>query len=283
MALVQGSFTSQDRYQLVSGPLSHVPSGPTGVFVGIYDGHGGDHRSKFIHANLFNHLKTAITSQHCVVDPNAILEAYSTTEKKFMEYATTKWEQKTRLESSGSSCLWGVVHGNVLYVANAGDSRAVLARWASEDEQPVAHQLSADYCATDLEVQNEVQVTRAIGDVYLKSTEFNHLHLEVPIVQPLLKSKPKVKVYELGPSDRCVIFGSDRLWREVSNEEAVSIVKASPRSGAARTLLKEALDKASRTKHLIHHDSIVTSALLFFSSISIVIPMINPQQKKASS
>ncbi|KAJ1695512.1 hypothetical protein LUZ63_012210 [Rhynchospora breviuscula] len=307
MALVQANIRNEDRFQLESGPLSNVSNGPTGVFVGIYDGHGGEICSQFILDHLFNDLKTIITHHHSQVNPYVIQQAYLRTENNFMGLVRKNWEGRPKLATVGSCCLTGVVHGNVLYVANAGDSRAVLARWTDGDEQPVVHQLSIDHNANDADrreelqleqhddpvlfnyvhgsfrVRGRLQVTRAIGDVYLKSNEFNRPPLEAqyrqqqPIVRPILKSEPTVQTYQLGPGDRFVIFGSDGLWGEVTNEEAVSVVKASPRSGTARALLIKALDNRARRHNLVYKNLktcrllpgrifMMTLALLFFSS-----------------
>ncbi|KAJ4789899.1 hypothetical protein LUZ62_041145 [Rhynchospora pubera] len=276
MALVRAKVKSKNRCQLVSGPLSNVPNGPTGVFVGIYDSHGGDLCSQFFRANLLSHLKAVITNQHGVVNPNAILEAYYRTENKFMEQ--TNWEQKLKMASSGSSCLFGVMHGNVLYVANAGDSHAVLARCTDGDEQPVAHLLSIEHNAADhgsYPVRGRLEMTRAIGDV--KFNELNRPPLEAryrqqqPIVRPILKSELAVQAYQLIPGDKFVIFASDGLWGEVLNVEAVSIVKASPRSGAAGALLKEALGKGgSRTNNVQYQKLIdgISIVVLFFDHLT---------------
>ncbi|KAJ1695515.1 hypothetical protein LUZ63_012213 [Rhynchospora breviuscula] len=286
MALVQANVINEDRCQLVSGPLSNASGGPTGVFVGIYDGHAGDICSQFVLDNLFNDLKTAITIQHGDVDyPTAIKEAYSSTENKFVEHARANWQQNPKLASAGSCCLSGVVHNNVLYVANAADSRAVVGKWRDGDENAEEEQLSIDYTTKSIHIRRElqaehpndpvlidvnnngiyrvrgcVQVTRAIGDVYLKFNEFNQPPLEEryrqqqPIDRPILKANPSGCEYQLDPPDRFVIFGSGGLWRAITNDEAVSVVKDSPRSGAARALLIKALDNRARRHNLVYKD-----------------------------
>ncbi|KAJ3688193.1 hypothetical protein LUZ61_017357 [Rhynchospora tenuis] len=290
MALAQANVQFEDRCQLESGPLSNIiPNGPTGVFVGIYDGHGGDRCSQFVLDNLFNDLKTAITNQHGhEVNSVVIQQAYLRTENKFLRHVRLIWQliNYWKMATMGSCCLSGVVHDNKLYVANAGDSRAVVARWADGEEQPQVIQLSTDYNANHRDrrqelraehpndpdlfrvsngrwrVRDRTEVTRSIGAVYLKYNEFNRFPLEdrfrmqQPIVRPILKAEPTVQTHDLEPNDRFVIFGSGGLWREVTNEEAVSIVKTSSRSGAARALLKAALDKASNRHNLEYRDLI---------------------------
>ncbi|KAJ3688306.1 hypothetical protein LUZ61_017470 [Rhynchospora tenuis] len=158
MASAQANVKNEDRFQLKSGPLSNLPDGPTGVFVGIYDGHGGDFCSKFIYYNLFNTLKSYTTYHHGLEDPLYVIrEAYYSIENNFVAFAKSNWEERHYLATVGSCCLTGVVHGSNLYVANAGDSRAVLARWADGEEQPQVVQLSTDHNANDEDIRHEVE------------------------------------------------------------------------------------------------------------------------------
>jgi len=81
-----------------------------------------------------------------------------------------------------------------------------------------------------------VQVSRSIGDVYLKHAEFNreplnakfrlpepmHLHM------PILSANPSILSHPLQPNDSFLIFASDGLWEHLSNEKAVDIVNSNP-------------------------------------------------------
>lgn len=58
MAVVQANSLLEDQSQVESGSLSSNESGPSGTFVGIYDGHGGPETSRFINDHLFQHLKS---------------------------------------------------------------------------------------------------------------------------------------------------------------------------------------------------------------------------------
>lgn len=41
MAVIQANGLLEDQCQLESGSLSFLGSGPSGTFIGVYDGHGG--------------------------------------------------------------------------------------------------------------------------------------------------------------------------------------------------------------------------------------------------
>lgn len=80
------------------------------------------------------------------------------------------------------------------------------------------------------------QVSRSIGDAYLKNAEFNRepllpkFRLDEPFHKPILKAEPSVLVQRLHPEDQFLIFASDGLWENLSNQEAVDIVNNSPRN-----------------------------------------------------
>lgn len=81
-----------------------------------------------------------------------------------------------------------------------------------------------------------MQVSRSIGDVYLKKAEFNReplyakFRLREPFKRPILGSEPSISVHELQPHDQFLIFASDGLWEHLGNQDVVDIVQNSPRS-----------------------------------------------------
>lgn len=76
-----------------------------------------------------------------------------------------------------------------------------------------------------------LQVSRSIGDFYLKKPEFNRsplyakFRLREPFKRPILSSEPSISVHELQPHDQFIIFASDGLWEHLSNQDAVDIVQ----------------------------------------------------------
>jgi len=81
-----------------------------------------------------------------------------------------------------------------------------------------------------------LQVSRSIGDVYLKKSEFNKeplytkYRLREPMKRPILSWEPSITVHDLQPDDQFLIFASDGLWEQLSNQEAVEIVQNHPRN-----------------------------------------------------
>ncbi|KAD1514667.1 hypothetical protein E3N88_42698 [Mikania micrantha] len=283
MAVVQANNLLEDQSQLESGCLSLQESGPYGTFVGVYDGHGGPETSRFINSNLFQNLKR-FTSENQSISVEVIKKAFQATEEGFLSIVSKQWPMKPQLAAVGSCCLVGVVCGGNLYIANLGDSRAVLGRHVKATGEVLAIQLSDEHNACIESVRQElrsthpddsqivvlkhnvwrvkglIQISRSIGDVYLKNAEFNReplyakFRLREPFKRPILSSDPSVSVHQLQPHDLFMIFASDGLWEHLTNQEAVDIVQNHPRAGIAKRLVKVALRKAAKKREMRYSD-----------------------------
>ncbi|KAH7692343.1 pyruvate dehydrogenase phosphatase protein [Dioscorea alata] len=283
MAVVQANNLLEDQSQIESGPLSTLESGPYGTFVGVYDGHGGPETSRYINDHLFYHLKR-FAAENQSMSADVIRKAYQATEEGFHTLVTKQWPMKPQIAAVGSCCLVGVISGGTLYVANLGDSRVVLGRLVKATGEVLAVQLSAEHNASIESVRQElqslhpddshivvlkhnvwrvkglIQVTRSIGDVYLKKTEFNReplfakFRLREPFKRPILSAEPSISVQALQPHDQFLIFASDGLWEHLSNQEAVDIVQNNPRNGSARRLVKAALQEAAKKREMRYSD-----------------------------
>ncbi|XP_050241670.1 probable protein phosphatase 2C 46 isoform X1 [Quercus robur] len=283
MAVVQANNLLEDQSQIESGPLSSLESGPYGTFIGIYDGHGGPETSRYIYDNLFQHLKR-FTSEQQSMSVDVIRKAYQATEEGFLSVVTKQWPMNPQIAAVGSCCLVSVICGGTLYIANLGDSRAVLGRLVRSTGEVLAIQLSAEHNVGIESVRQEmfslhpddshvvvlkhnvwrvkglIQISRSIGDVYLKKAEFNReplytkFRLRGPFKMPILSSDPSISAHELQPHDQFLIFASDGLWEHLSNQEAVDIVQNHPRNGIARRLVKVALQEAAKKREMRYTD-----------------------------
>ncbi|KAL7192901.1 hypothetical protein ACSBR2_024669 [Camellia fascicularis] len=283
MAVVQANNLLEDQSQIESGCLSLLESGPYGTFVGVYDGHGGPETSRYINDHLFHHLKRFASEQQSM-SVDVIRKALQATEEGFLSLVTKQWAMKPQIAAVGSCCLVGVICSGTLYIANVGDSRAVLGRLVRATGEVLAIQLSTEHNASIESVRQElrslhpddphivvlkhnvwrvkglIQISRSIGDFYLKKAEFNReplyakFRLREPIRRPILSSEPSICVHELQPDDQFLIFASDGLWEHLSNQEAVDIVQNHPHTGSARKLLKAALQEAAKKREMRYSD-----------------------------
>lgn len=273
IAIVQANSFLEDQGQVLTSPSA--------TYVGIYDGHGGPEASRFITSHLFAFLQK-FTSEEGGLSEDVIKKAVNATEEGFLQLVKQSWTTQPQIASVGSCCLVGVISNDVLYVANVGDSRAVLGR--KVNFSVVAERLSTDHNVAVEDVRKEVmalhpddahivvyvqgvwrikgiiQVSRSIGDVYLKRPEFNRDPLFqqfgylVPLKRPVMTAEPSILTRKLKPDDMFLIFASDGLWEYLTDEAAVDIIFKSPRLGIAKRLVRAALEEAAKKKGMRYKD-----------------------------
>ena len=88
---------------------------------------------------------------------DVIRKAYQATEEGFISLVTKQWPVKPQIASVGSCCLVGVICGDMLYIANLGDSRVVLGRLVKATREVLAVQLSAEHNVGIESVRKELQ------------------------------------------------------------------------------------------------------------------------------
>ncbi|XP_073292619.1 probable protein phosphatase 2C 63 [Primulina huaijiensis] len=277
IAVVQANSVLEDQ--------SQVFTSPSATYVGVYDGHGGPEASRFVNRHLFPYLHKFAT-EHGGLSADVIKKAFNATEEDFTRLVKRSLPLKPEIASVGSCCLVGAISGGELYVANLGDSRAVLGRRGFDGEynSVVAERLSTDHNVSCENVRREVealhpddspivvyyrgvwrikgiiQVSRSIGDVFLKKPEFHidptfqqHGNL-VPMKRPLLSAVPSILTRKLKPQDLFLIFASDGLWEHLTDDAAVQIVSKYPRTGIARRLVTAAIHEAAMKREMRYRD-----------------------------
>ncbi|KAI0527632.1 hypothetical protein KFK09_003237 [Dendrobium nobile] len=300
MAVVQANNQLEDGSQIESGPLSSSDAGDAinGTFVGIYDGHGGPETARFITENLFSNLKKVVSEQKGI-SIDAIRKAFSNTEEGFLSLVRKKWKRTPQLASVGSCCLIGVICAGMLYVANLGDSRSVLGRLDGTKKGIVAVQMTTDHNASNEAVRNElcslhphdsdivvlkhnvwrvkglIQISRSIGDAYLKDSQFNQ--------EPLLAKFRLPQPFYKSILNQFIIFASDGLWEHLSNQEAVDMVHFHPRAGIARRLLKQALKVAAKKREMRYSDLKKIDRGRIAGLVLLLVPTLDPHERELSA
>uniref|UniRef100_A0ACD5Y6D1 Uncharacterized protein n=1 Tax=Avena sativa TaxID=4498 RepID=A0ACD5Y6D1_AVESA len=251
IAVAQANEKLEDQGQVVTSLAA--------TFVGVYDGHGGPETSRFLSSRLFPHLHK-FSSEQGGMSTDAIKKAFRATEEEFLHIVKESWIKRPKIASVGSCCLVGVIADNALYVANLGDSRAVLGHRGPNGRGVVAERLSNDHNVSDEAVRKElieqhpddprivvfakgvwrvkgiIQVSRSIGDVYLKKPDFGRDPLfkqhvcPVPLKRSVISAEPSIKVRQIQQQDLFVIFASDGLWELLTDKAAVDIVFKNPRA-----------------------------------------------------
>lgn len=285
-----------------------IESGPHGLFVGVYDGHGGSRVSAYCCDHIFPNL-ARIAQETGVITEDTLRSVIAATENGFMDVVRLEHEANPDVTAVGSCCLVALLWKGRLHIANLGDCRAVLGHLNEITNRIEAVQLTRDDNVSLEDVRYEVlnaypdvpdilqrvdgvwrikghiQVSKAIGDAYLKIPEYSllptasRLRLPEAITRSVLSAEPSLHTRDLQPRDMFLICASDGLWEHISSQRAVQIVNRRPRKGIARRLLKAALKVASRKRGVTYdhvksttdpnfrrniHDDI-TVVVIFFS------------------
>lgn len=87
---------------------------------------------------------------------DVIRKAFQATEEGFLSVVTKQWPLKPQIAAVGSCCLVGVICNGTLYIANLGDSRAVLGRIVKATGEVLSIQLSQEHNACIESVRQEL-------------------------------------------------------------------------------------------------------------------------------
>ncbi|XP_016442702.1 putative protein phosphatase 2C 63 [Nicotiana tabacum] len=277
IAVAQANSSLEDQ--------SQVFTSPSATYVGVYDGHGGPEASRFVNRHLFSYLHK-FSKEQGGLSSDVIKRAFNATEEDFIQLVKRSLPVMPQIASVGSCCLVGAISEGELYVANLGDSRAVLGRRGFEGEtnSVVAERLSTDHNVSCEKVRKEVeslhpddqavvvyirgvwrikgiiQVSRSIGDAYLKKPEFNRDPIFqrygnlVPLKRPVLTTEPSIVTRSIRPHDLFLIFASDGLWEHLTDQVAVEIVFKSSRAGIAKRLVRAAIQEAAKKREMRYKD-----------------------------
>jgi pyruvate dehydrogenase phosphatase len=259
-----------------------------GTLACVCDGHGGWNVSQFAKKTLLATVQSELGAITEDCDDDAVLGAM----RRAYERVDRDWQRSVEgafsmgfgeVAKVGSCALTVLATLSKIFVANAGDCRAVVGRlidgqWSGEaltndhnarlasekarlaEEHPgekdivVCRPHNPDACY----VKGRLQPTRALGDLYLKYSEFNGnrdtdtmpsygRRIPPPYTPPYITATPEVSAlsWEEG-REQFIVMASDGLWDVLSNQEAVEVVAAAAAKdpdAAANQLTMEALKR----------------------------------------
>ncbi|KAK3134719.1 hypothetical protein QOZ80_5BG0409860 [Eleusine coracana subsp. coracana] len=203
---------------------------------GIFDGHGGSRAAEYLKEHLFENLM-----KHPEFMTNtklAIIETYKKTDSEFLD------SERTSHRDDGSTASSAVLMGNHLYVANVGDSRAVISKAGK------AIALSEDHKPNRSDERKRIESaggivmwagTWRVGGVLAMSRAFGNRLLKQFVI-----ADPEIQEQEINDEMEFLIIASDGLWDVVPNEDAVSLVRMEEEpEAAARKLTETAFARGS--------------------------------------
>lgn len=266
------------------------------MFCGIFDGHGpwGHFVAKKVRESMPSSLLCSWQESvaECWLDPDIDLES----DKKHQRFNIWKHAylktcalvdkelgQSRKIDSfySGTTALTIVRQGELIYIANVGDSRAVLAT-TSDDGRLESVQLTVDL-KPNLPEETE-RITECKGRVFCLEDEPGVHRLWLPDEESPglamsrafgdycvkghgLISEPQVTQRHITSRDQFVVLATDGVWDVVSNQEAIEMVSSTPdRARSAKCLVEYAVRAWKRKRRGIAMDDISAICLFFHSS-----------------
>lgn len=225
---------------------------PKMSYFAIFDGHGGENCSTFLAKNLLGYIKE---NEFFPFDiKKAMEEAFEKAEEEYYLQYVCKPEES--VDNSGSCALVIIICENILYVANTGDSRAVMSvsngnkiKPLTSDHKPNEPKefervkklggkiyidtgedgphrfidslkdfdLNLNEGATLREYPSGLAVLRTIGDIKSKKKEYGG-------VPGCIICTPDVEIFDLTGTDDFIVMGCDGIFDELSNNEVISAV-----------------------------------------------------------
>jgi len=202
-------------------------------FYGLYDGHAGREAASYCGKHVHELLLKRLANGEPPLE--ALTACYPEVNQGFREYLySDKFTGQSKY--CGTTGVSIYIKDKQIYVANVGDSRAVMCR----DGKPL--RLSYDHKPyNDVEqdrirsfggvvmgetgrVNGLLAVSRSIGDFYM---------------QPYVIDEPYRNQYELVPEDEFMIIACDGVWDEVKDKVAVELIRDEPNPFLASCKLRD--------------------------------------------
>lgn len=183
--------------------------------IGFFDGQGSDVVSYYLKDSLSEAIMYEV--QRLKVNeeiPTALRRGFLACNRDLSMQPTQIFE--------GATATVAYFMDNKLYLANVGDSMAVISKegqaviatekhhgW-NRNEQSRIRNLGG-YISTDGLVERELHITRAFG--------YHHL-------LPFINVNPCINVFDVGPQEEFVIIASQSFWKYVRYQVAIDIARA---------------------------------------------------------
>jgi serine/threonine protein phosphatase PrpC len=202
-------------------------------YFAVFDGHGDEKVAVFMKLYFKDILKSEMEKSNEIPIERCILNAFARLQTVLPKNISTH---------AGSTALVILVANDTLYVANVGDSRAIMnfrekALSITEDHKPdtpseynriisLGGAVIKDPYGTP-RVNGTLALSRAIGDLYLS---------------PFVTWMPDIYTVKLNEHNKYVIAASDGLWDVFKNQEIVDYINTSLSPKSLKSNPKKALN-----------------------------------------
>jgi protein phosphatase 1L len=218
-----------------TSPFTPHPFCQSVCFFGVFDGHSGRRACEYARDNLPRQVQAELSK----AEPDeALRRAFLKTDEEFLKIAN-----KEGL-GDGSTAITALVRGRTLWVANAGDARAILVSGStaiamSEDHKPnreserrrITQAGGSVVFMGCWRVNGVLATSRGFGDRELKK---------------VVSAEPEIRHRTLMEGDDYLVLASDGIWDVLSNQIVAEIVaRAGGCRAAATAVTEEALRRGS--------------------------------------
>ncbi|KAM7485035.1 hypothetical protein LguiA_001044 [Lonicera macranthoides] len=264
------------------------------IFCGIFDGHGpwGHLVAKRVRELMPSSLlcnwqeETLAVMEDVDCEWDGCLPQFDVWKKSYLKTCSAidqELEHHSGIDSfhSGTTALTIVRQGDLIVLANVGDSRAVLAT-TSDDGSLISVQLTIDL-KPNLPQESE-RIKHSKGRVFSSSDEPGVYRIWMPNGEALegpglaisrafgdyfvkdfgLISEPEVTQRHLTSRDQFAILATDGVWDVLSNEEAIEIVSSTPNREESAKRLVECAARAWKLKRRGFASDDISAICLFF-------------------
>jgi protein phosphatase 2C family protein 2/3 len=254
--------TMEDTHILLDDVSKVVPDfTERAAFYGVFDGHGGVDAANMVQQHLHEQI---LKSDHFKKGDitKAVSDGFERTDDLIVKQSNEKgW-------MNGSTAVVSIIYRNNLYVANIGDSEAVLVKKNAEGQWE-AEALTVPHKASDPTEKERIEklgghvffgrvfgalaVSRSFGDSKFKTPKTS---------QNFVSWEPALKTVTLTPEHKFLILACDGLWDVMNHQEVAQyVIKAKYEQGKSaseisKMLVHEALNKRTEDN--------VTVIVIFF-------------------
>ena len=204
-------------------------AGDSACFVGgVFDGHGrvGEVVSQYVINTL-----PGVLSAHAslATDPGgALRSAFCEVDRSLAEHCDAS--------VSGTTAVCSIVRGNHIWLANSGDSRAIICRQAPKSNRLVAVDITFDQKPdTPAEMQRILacgghvtpagangspsRVWHNLRGLAMARSIGDHAAATVGVI-----AEPEITEHEITDADICMVIASDGVWELVESQEVADLV-----------------------------------------------------------
>lgn len=219
--------SNEDRESYLINLKTRDPEYAPVDFFAVYDGHGGDEVSDFIHIRVRNEF----TAPHLVY-PLPVTHVHQIFDR--IQDQIKNHPKKIGIEC-GSTCLIVVRYYNYntqsewIQVINLGDCRAVLCRGG------FAIPLSIDHKPGLLNERRRIEgISKRLGTnvrVHFESGDYRVIDLSVSrafgdiAATPYVSHRPDSNIYELNNKDEFIVLGCDGVWDVLASDTVTNLVR----------------------------------------------------------